>query len=202
METDGFGPKGLSPSIVYRLSSIIYPSNSRSYTTSGFAAVGILMTLSPKRASASTQGSFLGKELPTGLRLADEIWPAGPVLIYPSNSRTASHRLSDSIAAHRLSHPKPHPFPQAPRYTKSSQALPAVIPAGNPWAFSILFYHKNILPRSGRPGPKRKAAALPQLHRNIGSQTSPVISSGGKYRNDAAFKNRYSFEESRNLSNK
>ena len=135
METDGFGPKGLSPSIVYRLSSIIYPSISRSYTTSGFAAVGILMTLSPKRASASTQGSFLGKELPTGLRLADEIWPAGPVLIYPSNSRTASHRLSDSIAAHRLSRPKPHPFPQAPRYTKSPQALPAIIPAESPWLF-------------------------------------------------------------------
>ena len=44
----------------------------------GYATVGILMTLTPKRASASARGSFLGKELPTGLRLADGIWPKGP----------------------------------------------------------------------------------------------------------------------------
>ena len=37
----------------------------------GFAAVGILITLSPKRTNDSAVGSFLGKELPTGLRLAD-----------------------------------------------------------------------------------------------------------------------------------
>ena len=37
----------------------------------GFAAVGILMTLAIKRAIDSAEGSFLGKELPTGLRIAD-----------------------------------------------------------------------------------------------------------------------------------
>ena len=35
------------------------------------AAIGILMALSPKRENDSARGSFLGKELPTGLRLAD-----------------------------------------------------------------------------------------------------------------------------------
>ena len=39
--------------------------------TSGEAAIGILMTLSQKRTIDSARGSFLGKELPTGLRLAD-----------------------------------------------------------------------------------------------------------------------------------
>ena len=34
-----------------------------------------------------------------------------------------------AFAAQRLSRPKPHPFPQAPRYTKSPQALSAIIPA-------------------------------------------------------------------------
>ena len=34
----------------------------------GFVAIGILMTLSPKRAIASTAGSLLRRELPTGLR--------------------------------------------------------------------------------------------------------------------------------------
>ena len=37
----------------------------------GSAAGGILMTLHLKRAIDSTVGSFLGKELPPGLRLAD-----------------------------------------------------------------------------------------------------------------------------------
>ena len=38
---------------------------------SGEAAVGILKTLYKNRAIASAVGSFLGKELPTGLRLAN-----------------------------------------------------------------------------------------------------------------------------------
>jgi len=38
---------------------------------SGFAAIGFLTTLHMKREIDSTRGSFLGKELPTGLRLAD-----------------------------------------------------------------------------------------------------------------------------------
>ena len=43
----------------------------------GSAAIGVLKTLTPKRAIASTRGSFLGKELPTGLRLADGVGPQG-----------------------------------------------------------------------------------------------------------------------------
>ena len=38
---------------------------------SSFAAVGFLTTLHHKHAIDSAQGSFLGKELPTGLRLAE-----------------------------------------------------------------------------------------------------------------------------------
>ena len=38
---------------------------------SGSAAVGFLTTLTLKRENDSARGSFLGKELPTGLRLAE-----------------------------------------------------------------------------------------------------------------------------------
>ena len=38
---------------------------------SGFAAAGILMTVTQKRRDDSARGSFLGKELPTGVRIAD-----------------------------------------------------------------------------------------------------------------------------------
>ena len=38
---------------------------------SGFAAVGFLMTLHRKRAIDCTAGSFLRKELPTGVRNGD-----------------------------------------------------------------------------------------------------------------------------------
>ena len=41
------------------------------------AAIGILMALSPKRENDSARGSFLGKELPTGLRLAGGNGPQG-----------------------------------------------------------------------------------------------------------------------------
>ena len=47
------------------------PSQGRRLTNSGFAAIGILKTLSQNRAIDSARGSFLGKELPTGLRLAE-----------------------------------------------------------------------------------------------------------------------------------
>ena len=43
----------------------------------GEAAVGILKTLHKNLAIASAAGSFLGKELPTGLRLADGKGPQG-----------------------------------------------------------------------------------------------------------------------------
>ena len=43
----------------------------RRLTNSSIAAIGILKTLSPNRAIDSARGSFLGKELPTGLRLAE-----------------------------------------------------------------------------------------------------------------------------------
>ena len=43
---------------------------------SGFAAAGILMTVTQKRRDDSARGSFLGKELPTGVRLAEG--PKGP----------------------------------------------------------------------------------------------------------------------------
>ena len=41
------------------------------------AAIGFLKTLHPKRANDTTRGPFLGKGLPTGLRLADGIGPKG-----------------------------------------------------------------------------------------------------------------------------
>ena len=111
MGTAGFGPKGLSQSIVYLLSSIhltagppatdcliqlphigypaqgtkarvevprlrrredIKPSDSEtSNQICGSAAIGILMTLSPKRENDSAAGSLLRRELPTGLRDGD-----------------------------------------------------------------------------------------------------------------------------------
>ena len=48
------------------------PSRGRRLTDSGSAAVGFLTTLTLKRENDSAQGFFLRKELPTGLRLADE----------------------------------------------------------------------------------------------------------------------------------
>ena len=58
----------------------------RRLTIRGEAAVGILMTLHPNRAIDSARGSFLGKELPTGLRLADGKRPERRRrIIFPDN---------------------------------------------------------------------------------------------------------------------
>ena len=71
---DGIGPQGPSESLCHCVTS---PFKKGGLTISGSAAVGILMTLSPKHAIDTAVGPFLGKGLPTGLGLADGIGPQG-----------------------------------------------------------------------------------------------------------------------------
>ena len=68
------------------------------------AAIGILMALSPKRENDSARGSFLRKELPTGLRLAGGNGPQG---LSSSRLKAEGSRLKASTVCTSASHTTP-----------------------------------------------------------------------------------------------
>ena len=122
----------------------------RRLITSGFATIGILMTLHPKRTIDSARGSLPGRKLPTAERWC---WdrPAGPIGIYLLSS--IFYRLTAAIPSESLCLLRRHP-----PFTKGGLTISLRRFHQFPLA-NLRLLRSHLLPEEGG----RQIAAPPQL---------------------------------------